>query len=93
MCSRPPAERPPAARLATLRLHGTIENRVHGVPDVNCREDHSRVRTGVVPRLLASLRNAVLRWLDVKTKTWIASQLRAFAWDRDAAITLVTEAV
>jgi hypothetical protein len=39
------------------------------------------------------LRNAVLSWLDLKKKMRIASPLRAFAWDRDAAITLVTEPV
>lgn len=93
VCSRRPAELPPAALLEAIRLHWTIENKVHWVRDVNWREDHSRVRTGAAPRILASLRNAVLSWLDLKKKTRIASQLRAFAWDRDAAISLVTEAV
>lgn len=66
---------------------------MHWSRDVNWREDQSRVRTGAAPHVLASLRNAVLSWMDLKKKTRIASQLRAFAWDRDAAIALVTEPV
>ena len=93
LCSRRPAELPPEALLDATRLHWTIENQVHGVRDVTWREDQSRVRIGAAPRVLASLRNAVLSWLDLKKKTRIASQRRAFAWDRDAATALVTEPV
>ncbi len=93
LCSRRPAELPPEALLDATRLHWTIENQVHGVRDVTWREDQSRVRIGAAPRVLASLRNAVLSWLDLKKKTRIASQRRVFAWDRDAAIALVTEPV
>lgn len=93
LSSRPPADLPPAALLEAVRQHWTIENRVHWSRDVNWREDHSRVRTGAAPRILASFRNAVLSWLDLKKKTRVASQLRAFAWDRTAAIALVTEPI
>lgn len=90
VCSRGPADLAPQALLEAVRLHWTIENKVHWVRDVNWREDQSRVRTGAAPRILASLRNAVLSWLDLKKKTHIASQLRTLAWDRNAAIALVT---
>lgn len=93
LCSRRPAELPPPALLDAVRLHWTIENKVHWVRDVNWREDQSRVRTGAAPHILASFRNTVLSWLDLNKTMRIASQLRAFAWDRDAAIALVTEPV
>lgn len=93
LSSRGPAALPPHALLDAVRLHWTIENKVHWVRDVNWREDHSRVRTGAAPQILASFRNAILSWFDLKKKTRIASQLRAFAWDRDAAIALVTEPI
>jgi hypothetical protein len=89
LCRRSPAELSPEA----LRLHWTIENNVHWSRDVNWREDHSRVRTGATPHVLASLRNAVLSGLDLKKKTRIASQRRSFAWDRNAAIAFVTEPI
>ena len=48
-------------------LHWAIENKVHWIQDVNGRKDQSRIRTGAAPPILASLRNAVLSWLDLKT--------------------------
>lgn len=93
LSSRDPAALPPEAVLEAIRLHWTIEKKVHWSRDVNWREDHSRIRTGAAPHVLASLRNAVLSWLDLKKRTRIASQLRAFAWDRDAVIAFVTEPI
>ncbi|MCL5972239.1 MAG: hypothetical protein M1499_06735 [Firmicutes bacterium] len=81
------------ALLDAVRQHWTIENKVHWTRDVTWQEDKSRVRTGAAPRILASFRNAVLSGLDLKNKKRIASQLRAFAWDREAAIAFVTDPV
>ncbi len=39
LCSRGPGKRSPEALLKAVRLHWTIENNVHGVRDVNWRED------------------------------------------------------
>ncbi len=83
----------PADLLAAVRQHWTIENQVHWTRDVTWKEDASHVRTGSAPRMLASFRNMVLSWLDLKKKKGIASQLRILGWDRDAALAVVTEAV
>ena len=93
LSSRDPVQLPPQALLEAIRLHWTIENKVHWNRAVNWREDQSRVRTGSAPRILASLRNAVLSGLDLKKITQIARQLRSFAWDRDAVIAFVTEPI
>jgi len=55
------AEQADAARLLALsRNHWTIENRLHYVRDVTCREDQCRTRARAAPQVLAALRNTVL---------------------------------
>ena len=55
------AEQADAARLLTLsRNHWSIENRLHYVRDVTCREDQCRTRARAAPQVLAALRNTVL---------------------------------
>lgn len=50
-----------ADRLLQLtRLHWQIENRSHWVRDVTFGEDHSQVRKGSLPRMMAALRNVVI---------------------------------
>ena len=50
-----------AARLLALsRSHWGIENRLHYVRDVTCREDQCRTRARAAPQVLAALRNTVL---------------------------------
>lgn len=49
------------AQLLTLsRQHWVIENRLHYVRDVTCREDQCRTRSRAAPQVLAALRNTVL---------------------------------
>ena len=56
-----PTERADAVRLLEIwRGHWGIENQVHWVRDVVFGEDHSQVRTGSAPQLLAALRNLVM---------------------------------
>lgn len=93
LTSRSRKQAPPQALLDAVRQQWTIENKVHWTRDVTWQEDKSRVRTGAAPRILASFRNAVLSGLDLKNKKRIASQLRAFAWNREAAIAFVTDPV
>ena len=55
------AEQADAARLLALsRNHWSIENRLHYVRDVTCREDQCRTRARAAPQVLAALRNTVL---------------------------------
>jgi predicted transposase YbfD/YdcC len=55
------ADQADAARLLALsRNHWSIENRLHYVRDVTCREDQCRTRARAAPQVLAALRNAVL---------------------------------
>lgn len=50
-----------AARLLALsRSHWGIENRLHYVRDVACREDQCRTRTRAAPQVLAAIRNTAL---------------------------------
>jgi len=50
----------PERLLALSREHWGIENKLHYVRDVTCREDQSRTRVGHGPQVLAALRNATL---------------------------------
>jgi len=93
LSSRSPKDLPAEALLAAIRLHWTIENKVHWVRDVDWGEDRSQVRTGAAPHVLATLRNMVLSWMAVHHKTHIASELRRLTWDRAAAVDLATTAV
>ena len=59
-----PPERADAVRLLEIwRGHWRIENGLHWVRDVVFGEDHSQVRTGSAPQLLAALRNLVIGML------------------------------
>lgn len=51
---------PPHLVAAWIRGHWGIENRSHWVRDVTYAEDHSRVRTGSAPRVMATLRNLAI---------------------------------
>jgi len=55
------ADQADAAHLLALsRNHWSIENRLHYVRDVTCREDQCRTRARAAPQVLAALRNTVL---------------------------------
>lgn len=60
------AQQADAMRLITItRGHWGIENRAHWVRDVTFGEDHSQVRKGNLPQMMAALRNCVInlfRW-------------------------------
>jgi len=54
-------EQTTAAGLAdALRAHWAIENRLHWVRDVTFAEDHSQIRTGNGPAVMAMLRNLAI---------------------------------
>jgi hypothetical protein len=66
--------------LAWNRGHWRIENRSHYVRDVTLGEDASQIEQGNAPRILASLRNAVVTFLRSHGATNIAAALRANAY-------------
>jgi predicted transposase YbfD/YdcC len=62
-----------------VRCHWHIENRSHWVRDVTYGEDHSQVRSGNIPQVMAAFRNTaigLIRWLGYKN---IAAANRYFA--------------
>ena len=72
-----------------VRCHWHIENRSHWVRDVTFGEDHSQVRCGNIPQVMAAFRNTaigIIRWLGYQN---IAAACRYFAaqpWDALKAI-------
>jgi predicted transposase YbfD/YdcC len=72
---RPHQAHPPELA-AWIRQHWQIENALHWVRDVAYAEDHSRVRIGHGPQVMASLRNLVISILRLAGVTNIAAALR-----------------
>jgi predicted transposase YbfD/YdcC len=65
----------PADLLAYVRQHWSIEV-LHWIRDVTFWEDASRIRTGNTPRVMATLRNAVVSLLRIHDTVNIAAALR-----------------
>ena len=55
-----PDKADPEQLLTLSRGHWGIENRLHHVRDVTCREDQARTNAGHAPQVLAALRNTAL---------------------------------
>jgi predicted transposase YbfD/YdcC len=58
------------------RGHWSIENSLHWVRDVTYAEDHSQVRTGNGPQVMAGLRNLAISLLRLSGATNIAAAIR-----------------
>jgi predicted transposase YbfD/YdcC len=71
-----PHQARPAELADWIRGHWQIENALHWVRDVTYAEDHSRIRTGSGPQVMASLRNLVISILRLAGVTNIAAALR-----------------
>ncbi|HYL44286.1 MAG TPA: hypothetical protein VEU97_12935 [Ktedonobacteraceae bacterium] len=56
----------------------TIENRLHWRRDVTLGEDHSQVRKGEAPRLLAILNSFLLAVMDFFAVPNVPQQMRLF---------------
>ena len=73
-------ERASAADLLKLhREHWTIENKLHYVRDTVFREDASTLRTGVLPQVMAAMRNTAISVLRFTQHTKITYALQTFA--------------
>lgn len=75
--------------LALVRAHWHIENRSHWRRDVTLGEDDCKVATGQVPRVLASLNNAVLALFDSLRVDNVARQMRLFSASPQRALDLL----
>ncbi|MBQ0905238.1 ISAs1 family transposase, partial [Micromonospora sp. U21] len=71
----------PAQLASWVRGHWSIENKVHWVRDVTYDEDHSQIRTGTGPQVMAVLRNAAIGALRLTGVTNIAAANRHHARD------------
>ncbi|MCY4569827.1 MAG: transposase, partial [Candidatus Poribacteria bacterium] len=83
-------ERASAADLLKLRReHWTIENKLHWIRDAVFREDASCVRTGVIPQVMAAMRNTALSVLRFTGHTKITDALQLFAAKPILAVNLI----
>lgn len=87
--SVPPGRATPQLLGRWIRGHWGIENRVHYTRDVTYGEDHSQVRTGSGPRIMASLRNLALNLYRLAGATNIAQATRRTARDPRRALELI----
>ncbi len=80
-------ERAPAEKLlGVARGPWEIENRLDGVRDMSLGEDGCRVRTGVAPQVLSTLRNTALYILRATGLVRIAEGLRHLAPQPNEAV-------
>jgi predicted transposase YbfD/YdcC len=73
------AQASPARLAAIIGGHRGIEDRVHGVRDLDFGEDRSQVRTASGSQIMASLRNLAITILRLTGATCIAAALRYHA--------------
>ena len=72
-----------------MRRYWAIENRLHWHRDVTLREDHSQVRKGNTPQVVAALNNLVLAVFDVLGVHNVPRQMRLFDSQTHRAIHLL----
>jgi hypothetical protein len=79
----------PERLLQLVRAHWAIENRLHWRRDVTLREDHSQVRKGDAPRILALLNSFLLAVLDFLGVSNVPKQMRIFDAQPVSAVRLL----
>jgi predicted transposase YbfD/YdcC len=87
--SLPPSRADARRILAYVRHHWAIENRSHYVRDVTFGEDHSQVRVGNTPQVMAALRNAAIALHRLAGETNIAAACRRTAAQPRRALALL----
>jgi len=91
--SLPATEADPSRILALVRRHWHIENRVHWRRDVTLGEDGCQVKQGRAGQVLAALNNGVLMLMDHLGVANVKAQMREFAANPLAAVTLLFRAL
>lgn len=79
----------PTQLAAWIRGHWAIENKIHWVRDVTYGEDHSQIRTGTGPHVMAALRDAAIAALRAAGTTNIAAANRHHARDSSRPLALL----
>lgn len=79
----------PAQIAGWLRGHWAIEVKLHWVRDVTYSEDHSQIRTGAGPQVMATLRNTAISILRLNGHTNIAAALRHHSRDQIRPVKLL----
>jgi predicted transposase YbfD/YdcC len=74
-----PVDADAAFVLDRLRTHWMIENGSHYVRDVTFAEDHSQVRTGSIPQVMAAFRNTAIALLRLNGEPNVARACRRLA--------------
>jgi predicted transposase YbfD/YdcC len=69
-----------------IRSHWTIENRRHWIRDVTQGEDHSTIRTGNGPQVMAALRNTAINIIRLRGCTNIAAAQRHSSYQPAAVL-------
>ncbi|MEV6761929.1 hypothetical protein AB0N16_15035 [Streptomyces sp. NPDC051105] len=82
-----PGEATGSQLAAWIRGHWGLENLLHHVRDRTFREDDSKIRTGHLPRTMASLRNLAISVHRQDGHTNIAAALRHNARDCQRPLT------
>jgi predicted transposase YbfD/YdcC len=80
----------PAQIAEALRVHWHIENRLHWVRDVTFAEDHSQIRTGHGPAVMATLRNLAISVHRLAGEPNIAAACRRLSRHPARAVRLLT---
>jgi len=75
--------------LDRVRNHWIIENGSHYIRDVTFAEDHSQVRTGSIPQVMAAFRNTAISLLRTSGEPNIAAACRRLAAHPWQALTLL----
>lgn len=87
LTSLPAAVASPHRLLDLVRRQWGIENGLHYRRDATLREDHSQLRMGHAPHLLAMLNNTVIGLMARQGRTNLAEIRREFAYQLDQALT------
>ena len=86
LTSLPAAVASPERLLALVRGQWAIENGLHYRRDMTLREDHSQLRLGHAPHMLAILNNTVVGLVARQGSTNLAEARREFAYQLERAL-------
>jgi hypothetical protein len=89
LTSLTPDQLPLSTVLTRWRDHWRIENNLHWPRDVLMREDHSRIRSGSLPHVMAALHNATLSILKLLRYDSLKDARARLALDLHTACSIV----